>query len=119
MKAIAKLFFFFLFCASAVYAQSSLTSLRGTVTDSSGAAVPGSLVTIENKATAFHAERDADGTGGYQFLQLPPGTYSITATSSGFAAQTAIAELLVNQPATVNLTLSVQATTVTMNVSGE
>ena len=40
---------------------------------------------IENKATAFHAERTADGTGGYQFLQLPPGTYTITATSSGFA----------------------------------
>jgi Carboxypeptidase regulatory-like domain len=118
MKVFAKLFLFFLLSASVLCAQSSLTSLRGTVTDTSGAAVPGSLVTIENKAAAYHAERTADGTGGYQFLQLPPGTYSITATGSGFAAQTAVAELLVNQPATVNLTLSVQATTVTMNVSG-
>ena len=119
MKNFAKLFLFFLFSASVACAQSSLTSLRGTVTDASGAAVPGSLVTLENKATAYHAQRTADETGGYQFPQLPPGTYTITATSNGFAAKTAIASLLVNQPATVNLTLSVQATTVTLNVSGE
>src|ERR1700722_3940003 len=119
MKSFAKLFLLFLFSASILCAQSSLTSLRGTVTDPSGAAVPGSLVSLDNKAKGFHAERTADATGSYQFLQLPPGTYTITATSSGFAAQTAIAELLVNQPATVNLTLSVQATTVTLNVSGE
>jgi hypothetical protein len=72
MKVFAKLFLFFLLSASVLYAQSSLTSLRGTVTDTSGAAVPGSLVTIENKAAAYHAERTADGTGGTSFCSFLP-----------------------------------------------
>ena len=119
MKSFAKWLRFLFFSASVLYAQSSKTSLRGTVTDASGAAVPGAQVTLDNKTTNFHAQRTADATGDYQFLQIPPGTYTITRTSNGFAAKTAIAELLVNQPATVNLALSVQAATVTLNVSAE
>jgi hypothetical protein len=119
MKSFAKLFLFLFLSASVLLAQSSKTSLRGTVTDSSGAAVPGALVSLDNKATGFHAERAADASGEYQFLQLPPGAYTVTGTSNGFAAKTTIAELLVNQPATVNLALSVQAETVTLNVSAE
>ena len=119
MKSFTKWLLFLFFSASVLYAQSSKTSLRGTVTDASGAAVPGAQVTLDNKTTNFHAQRTADATGEYQFLQIPPGTYTITGTSNGFAAKTAIAELLVNQPATVNLALSVQAATVTLNVSAE
>ena len=119
MKSFAKWLLFLFFSASVLYAQSSKTSLRGTVTDASGAAVPGAQVNLDNKTTNFHAQRTADATGEYQFLQIPPGTYTITGTSNGFAAKSAIAELLVNQPATVNLTLSVQAATVTLNVSAE
>jgi hypothetical protein len=119
MKSFAQWLLFLFFSASVLCAQSSKTSLRGTVTDASGAAVPGAQVTLENKTTNFHAQQTADATGEYQFLQIPPGTYTITGTSNGFAATTAIAELLVNQPATVNLALSVQAATVTLNVSSE
>jgi len=119
MKSFAKWLLFLVFSTSVLCAQSSKTSLRGTVTDASGAAVPGAQVTLDNKTTNFHAQRTADASGEYQFLQIPPGTYTITGTSNGFAAKTAIAELLVNQPATVNLALSVQATTVTLNVSAE
>ena len=94
MKSFAKWLLFLFFSASVLYAQSSKTSLRGTVTDASGAAVPGAQVNLDNKTTNFHAQRTADATGDYQFLQIPPGTYTITGTSNGFAAKTAIAELL-------------------------
>ena len=48
-----------------------------------------------------------------------PGTYVITANGSGFSPQSKQADLLVNQPATINFKLTVQATAVTVDVSGE
>ncbi len=59
------------------------------------------------------------GSGEYQFQQIPPGTYVITANGSGFSPQSKQADLLVNQPATVNFKLTVQSTAVTVDVSGE
>ncbi|MGA2250115.1 carboxypeptidase-like regulatory domain-containing protein, partial [Terracidiphilus sp.] len=51
------------------------------------------------------------------FPIVPPARYVITLSSTGFAAQTRTADLLVDQPATINFTLSVQANTVTVDVS--
>ena len=103
--------------ASGVFAQTSTTSLRGTVLDPSGAVVPGAQVALNNKATGLHFVNTANTNGEYNFLQIPPGRYTITATQTGFAAQSKEAELLVNQPATVNFTLSVQASNTTVDVS--
>jgi hypothetical protein len=113
--------FLFLLAVSCgpVWSQASLTSLRGTITDPSGALVPGATVTIEEKSTGFKANQTANGSGEYEFQQIPPGTYLITATSTGFGAQSKQAALLVNQPATVNFKLTLDTTTTTVDVSGE
>src|SRR5207237_2624870 len=58
-----------------------------------------------------------DQNGAYEFPQIPPGKYTITATKEGFGKQAKVAELLVSQPATINFALSVQATTETVEVS--
>ena len=99
------------------WAQNSMTSLHGRITDPSSAAVAGAQVTIEDKATGFKEARGATDQGEYSFPQVAPGTYTITVTASGFGAQTKIAELLVNLPATVDFALSIRAATETVSVS--
>jgi hypothetical protein len=105
--------------AMSIQAQTALTSLRGTVTDSSGAAVANAQLVIENQASGFHASRATDSGGGYEFPQIPPGTYRITASAAGFGTQSKEAELLVNQPATISFALSVQASKEVVEVSAE
>ena len=59
----------------------------------------------------------ADSSGSYSFAQITPSKYTIVAKANGFGDQTKSAELLVNQPATIDFALSVEANTVTVDVS--
>ncbi len=60
---------------SFVVAQSSTTSLRGTVTDASGASVAHADVTLSNPERAVERTAKTGSEGEYEFLQVPPGTY--------------------------------------------
>jgi hypothetical protein len=102
-----------------VCAQTSLTSVRGTVTDPSGAVVPGVQIELTNQANGTRQTQIAGSQGEYQFQQLVPGIYLLVATAGGFGSQSKRAELLVNQPATVNFQLTVQAETTTVDVSAQ
>jgi hypothetical protein len=99
------------------FGQSAATSLRGVVKDPAGAMVAGATVTIADKASDKTLTTTSNGTGYYQFPQIPPARYVITVTSTGFAAQSKEAELLVNQPATIDFKLSVEANSVTVDVT--
>jgi len=103
--------------ATLAFGQSATTSLRGVVKDSSGALVQGATITLADQATdnKYHAVSNA--AGFYIFPIVSPAHYLITITSSGFAAETRTAELLVDQPATLNFTLSVKAEAVTVDVT--
>jgi hypothetical protein len=107
------------FCASAALAfgQVATTSLRGVVKDPSGALVAGASVTLLNQSTGttYHAETNA--AGFYLFPIVTPAKYLITITFKSFATQTRTAELLVDQPATIDFTLRVEAAEVTVDVS--
>jgi hypothetical protein len=105
--------------ANPLFGQTALTSLRGTVTDPGGGVVPGAQVLLENPALGTRVSRTTDASGAYEFPQIAPGRYKITVTAAGFGTQSKEAELLVNQPATVNFTLSVQASKETVEVSSE
>lgn len=97
------------------------TSLTGSVTDPSGAVVPGSNVAISNTATGFSRTSTTDAAGNYSFLQIPPGEYSILVKKAGFPDTTVNAvRLLVSTPATVNVQFeSMSATNQTVSVSAE
>jgi len=61
---------------SCLWAQSSTTGgLTGAVLDSTGAAVPGTTVTLVNRATNQTQTTTTDANGGYGFSLLPTGTY--------------------------------------------
>ncbi|MBV9484039.1 MAG: carboxypeptidase regulatory-like domain-containing protein [Acidobacteria bacterium] len=99
--------------------QTGTTSLRGTISDPQGAIVPGAAATLSNTATGFSRSTQTDDRGFYQFLQVPPGTYSLTISKSGFAVlKDDGLQLLVDVPATVNGTLRVQAEASTVEVMG-
>jgi Carboxypeptidase regulatory-like domain len=121
-RRISKIVLFFLIAVvntAFVLAQSANTSLRGVVKDPTGAIIPGTKITLVDNATGRSFSSIANGSGEYQFIQIPPAQYTITANASGFGAQTRVAELLVNQPATINFSLSVTATQEILNVTAE
>jgi hypothetical protein len=107
----------FLSAASLAFSQSATTSLRGVVKDPSGALVPGAKVTLMDKANGKTLRAVSNGSGLYQFPQIPPARYVISLSANGFADQNKTAELLVDQPATVDFILSVQASAETVDVS--
>ncbi|MGA7755521.1 MAG: carboxypeptidase-like regulatory domain-containing protein [Candidatus Sulfotelmatobacter sp.] len=100
-------------------AQSATTSLHGTVYDPKGALVTGAAVTITNPSTGFSRSTKSDSQGSYQFIELPPATYELGVSATGFAAvkETGI-QLLVNTPGTVNVNLQVSGGVVTVEVAG-
>ncbi len=63
--------------------------IHGTVTDPSGAAVPGAQVKATNLETNVSATVPSADDGSFEFLSLPVGTYQVTVTKSGFRAFTA------------------------------
>jgi len=98
-------------------AQNATTSLRGTITDTSGAAIPNADITLKNSEVGTVLTAKANGHGEYSLQQIPPGKYRISIVSPGFATKEVIADLLVAQPATINARLSVTET-LTVDVSG-
>jgi hypothetical protein len=111
--------FLFFFVISNSFSQNATTSLRGIIKDPSGAVVPGATISLSNSATGYAISAMSNGAGEYQLQQIPPAKYTITVTANGFGNQTKIAELLVNQPATVDFALTMQSSTEVVNVTGE
>jgi carboxypeptidase family protein len=95
------------------------TSLRGAVTDPSGGAVPGATVVLADTASKTARTATTGEQGEYQFLFLPPGTYTLTITAGGFQRyeQTGL-QLLVNTPSTANVQLKIGQSTEQVTVTG-
>jgi hypothetical protein len=90
------------------FSQTFTSSITGKVTDPSGAGVPGANIQLRNMATNDVRDYTSQTDGGYQFSNLVPGTYEITATAAGF--KTYVQQNLVLQAqtaSTVNLPLEI------------
>ena len=94
---------------SLLAAAQSTTSLRGVITDAKGGLLPGATVKLSDPKTGFARTVTSGDDGVYLFLQVPPSTYNLEITASGFAAaKRQNVTLLVSTPATLNITLQVQ-----------
>ncbi|HZB46490.1 MAG TPA: TonB-dependent receptor, partial [Pyrinomonadaceae bacterium] len=72
-------------CALAATAQEGTATLRGTVLDANGAAVPGAQVSIANQETGLNRRTaTTGGDGEYVFTSLTPGLYRIMVEAAGF-----------------------------------
>ena len=68
------------------FAQSGGGGITGVVADNTGAVIPKATVTALNVATGVSTVRTASSDGNYVLNPLQPGTYTVTATASGFAS---------------------------------
>jgi hypothetical protein len=67
-----------------LHAQQNSGTITGSVTDPSGAAIPGATITVTNTATADKVTAKADGQGNFTVAQLPVGTYEVHVTQGNF-----------------------------------
>jgi hypothetical protein len=96
------------------------TSLRGTVTDPSSSSIPGATVVLSNPESKVERVATTGAQGEYQFLFVPPGTYTLTINAKGFARyEQKGLELLVNTPATVNAQLKLGQVAESVTVMSE
>ena len=96
------------------------TSLHGTVTDPSGAAVAGAKAILTNQDTNLARETTTTSKGAYEFVSVLPGTYKIAVEANGFRTyvQTGL-QLLVALPATADVRLALGAASQIMEVTGQ
>jgi len=84
-------------------------AITGTVTDSSGAVVPSATVKITDEEASIFRETQTDAHGYYIFPSVPPATYTLTVSATGFAPSVRRGVLLeVDQSITTDVTISVQ-----------
>jgi hypothetical protein len=108
--------------AGVLRAQTQLATVFGTVTDPSGAVIPGAQITLVNQSTGLKRDTVTDMAGEYHLAGLPTGNYSLRIEKTGFESQTregveltSGAELMINSKLAIG-DLS-QQTTVTANAA--
>jgi hypothetical protein len=105
-------------CVAAIAQQNS--EIIGTVTDQTGAAVPGANLTLTQTETGFVYNSVSNSTGGYSFTGLNVGTYTLKVTTKGFETYTATGLTLnVSQTLPADVKLTVGAETVNVSVTAD
>jgi hypothetical protein len=116
------LFLLPLFAISLIHAQET-ASLVGTVTDTTGAVVPGASVALTNPQTGFSATETTDVTGFYRFLKVPPGAGYVTTISNAGFSTAKISDITlsvrVSRTQNVKLTLGKNVETVEVSAKGD
>src|SRR5262245_27381030 len=112
MKLIDCLLAFLIFLSPAL---AQTVSLRGQVTDQSGAVIPKAQVTL-NGPSGLVRTATTDDRGGYSFTELPTGEYSVVASAPNLTLLEPAKITLKSGPQTLNLQLSVVITEQKVNV---
>lgn len=101
-------------------AQSSMGTVSGTVTDSSGGVIPGATVTLTSLDTSIAATRITNDSGHYTFVNVRPATYELTVELAGFStAKVPAFAVGVNETVARNIALQVGAATETITVTAQ
>ena len=106
---------FWLFSWSA-FAQSTSGTATGTVTDPSGAVIPGATVVISNPVSGYTRTQPSDATGKFAFRNLPFNPYRVSVTEAGFVSSTQQLVISSVVPVSSNFVLRVGATGTVVDV---
>jgi hypothetical protein len=121
----AVLFLSFFACAvllslpAAAQAGGSSGTITGTVTDPTGAVLPGATVTIENPVSQYEQSAKTDSAGHFQFTNVPFNAYHLTVKMTGFSSLAKDVAVRSATPVAVPVTLSLGAAATTVQVTSE
>src|SRR5215467_9439927 len=105
-----------LFASGILFAQSDLGKLSVYIKDTSGASIPGAIVTIKNQ-TGIERQVTTSETGFYTITSIPPGWYTVSAEAPGFQKfESTNNKLDPNGPLAIDATLTVGTTTEVVEV---
>ena len=104
--------------AAAQFSQANTGELRVTVTDTTGAALPGP-VEVVSQANEFRQKLDTDASGVLVVRRLPFGSYRIAVSRAGFADASRIVEIRSALPTEFHVTMNVSAVQTQTTVSAE
>jgi hypothetical protein len=103
--------------AAGATAQTTTSTIEGTVTDASGAVITGAEVTVRGDTLAAERRATTDARGVYRLTALPAGTYTVVITATGLAASASTLEVPLNRVVTFDVTLEVGGVQETIAVS--
>lgn len=105
---------------AAAFGQTAYGSINGTVSDASGAVIPGAAVTLTNVGTSVENQVGTNASGYYVFINVTPGGYTLSISAEGFnTAVESEFQINVNQTRTHNFDLAIGAVTETVEVTAE
>lgn len=105
--------------AAPTFAQEFRGRINGTVTDNTGAVLPGVTVMASSPALIQPQVQVTGGDGGYRFLALPPGVYAIDFELTGFnTVKRSDVRVVINQTLTVDMQMQVATLQETVTVTG-
>ena len=104
-------------CCTSAVAQSGAGSIQGTVTDPTGAVIPGARIHVVNQATNVATDTTSNNVGFYQVPALFTGAYAVTVTAPNMKSYVTTVQLLVAQAAIINPVMTAGAVTQQVEVA--
>ena len=102
--------------AIGVFAQGNAGTIHGTVTDPSGAVIPGATVQIANTVSGLSRSTTSDATGQFSFTNIPFNPYQVSVSAGGFSPLKQNIEIRSVLGTTVKLVLQVAVSSSTVTV---
>ncbi|HUS18911.1 MAG TPA: TonB-dependent receptor [Terriglobales bacterium] len=99
------------------FAQETTGGIQGTVKDPQGAVISGATVEVTGPALIGKSSATTDSAGNFRIAQLPPGTYDVTVSASGFTTAKQAIKIDVGSLPSVNVAMKVGQATETIEVS--
>jgi hypothetical protein len=105
--------------ATALHAQNSRGSLRGTVQDATGARVASAKIVLQSAGSSLQREAASEDRGEFRLDDLLPGAYHMTVSAAGFAPAQADVSVAISTVRDVTVTLKPGGASTTVNVQGQ
>lgn len=110
---------FFLIISTLATAQIQIGTVNGTVTDSTGAALPGAVVMLENSVTGYRNRATTDGDGTFTFNNVPFDAFLLRVQAKGFQPVAQAIRVRSNVPFTLDVKLSVSGASEVVTVKAD
>ena len=100
-----------------LFAQTDTGSIVGTVTDSTGAMIPGAAITATNTENGLKLTAVSNGAGEFKILAVPRGDYKVVITAKGFQSQSSAVTITVTTTQNIPFQLAPSGGTTTVEVT--